>query len=410
VKRRLETPGRDNRVRVLFTTLPATGHFHPLVPLARATAAAGHDVAFASAASFCPVVRSAGFPCFPAGFDRNGVPLDVLFPELRSLTGEAFTRFVSGHIRVAVEAAQMVTDLLALTADWTPDIIVRDASEYGGCIAAEVLGIPHASVRTSVTASSYAGRRFVAQELNILRGAHGLAPDPEAAMPFRYLHLASEPPGLWPADDPPAPTSHLLRPQPFDRSGAETLPDWVRDLPDVPTVCATLGTYMNRSAEIFQAILDGLRNERLNVILTIGRDQDPAQFGPQPATVRIERYIPLSLLLPYCAAVVCQAGFSTTVTALAHGLPMVLIPLGADQPLVAQQMARLGVGPVLNATNRTPEAIRMAVQEMLMDQTSRGNAQRVRDAMMTLPGPDHAVTLLEKLAIEGTPVLAGAKE
>jgi UDP:flavonoid glycosyltransferase YjiC (YdhE family) len=396
-------------VRVLFTTLPATGHFHPLVPLARATAAAGHDVAFASAASFCPTIVSVGFPCFPAGFDRRGVPLDVLFPELRSLTGEAFTHFVTGHIRVEVEAARMVTDLLALTADWAPDLIVRDASEYGGCIAAEVLGIPHASVRTAVTASSYVGRRFVAQELNVLGGAHGLAPDPEATMPFRYLHLACEPPGLWPAEDPPAPTSHLLRPEPFDRSGAESLPDWVMELPDAPTVCATLGTYMNRSTEIFQAILDGLREERLNVVLTIGRDQDPAQFGPQPSNVHIERYIPLSLLLRYCTGVVCQAGFSTTVTALAHGLPMVLIPLGADQPLVAQQMARLGVGPVLDPTNRTPEAIRGAVHSMVTNGTYRANAQRARDAMMTLPGPEHGVTLLEKLAIERTPVLAGSE-
>jgi MGT family glycosyltransferase len=270
-----------------------------------------------------------------------------------------------------------------------------------------VLGIPHTSVRTSVTASSYAGRRFVAQELNVLRQAHGLAPDPEATMPFQYLHLACEPPGLWPAEDPPAPTSHLLRPEPFDRSGTETLPGWVRDLPDAPTLCVTLGTYMNRSAEIFQAILDGLRGERLNLILTIGRDQDPAQFGSQPPNVRIERYIPLSLLLPYCAGVVCQAGFSTSVTALAHGLPTVLIPLGADQPLVAQQMSRLGVGLVLGPTNRTPESIRDAVHLMLTDPTYRVNAERVRDAMMALPEPTYAVTLFEQLAVERTPIVAG---
>jgi UDP:flavonoid glycosyltransferase YjiC (YdhE family) len=402
----VDRPGGD-QVRLLFTTLPATGHFHPLVPIARAAAAAGHDVTFATPASFGPIIEAVGFKTILAGFDRDGVPLDVLFPELRSLTGEAFTHFVSGHIRVAVEAAQMVMDLLTLTADWTPDLFVRDASEYGGCTAAEVLGIPHASVRTSVTASSYAGRRFVEQELNDLRGAHGLASDPEATMPFRYLHLACEPPGLWPAEDPPAPTSHLLRPEPFDRSGAENLPSWVMELPDAPTICVTLGTYMNRSAEIFQAILDGLRNERLNVVLTIGRDQDPAQFGPQPPNVYIERYIPLSLLLPYCAGVVCQAGFSTTVSALAHGLPMVLIPLGADQPLVAQQMSRLGVGPVLGPANRTPEAIRDAVQALLTDRTFRVNAERVRDAMMALPGSDYAVTLLEQLAVEGTPVVAG---
>jgi MGT family glycosyltransferase len=164
---------------------------------------------------------------------------------------------------------------------------------------------------------------------------------------------------------------------------------------------------MNRSAEVFESILAGLRDERLDLVLTIGRDQDPAQFGELPPHVHIERYIPLSLLLPYCTAVVCQAGFSTTVTALMHGLPLVLIPLGADQPLVAQQMARLGVGPVLGPAERTPAAIREAVQAILGDRTYRDNAERVRAAMAALPGPEYAVTLLEQLVAEGTPIFAG---
>lgn len=392
-------------MRILFTTLPATGHFHPLVPIAHAAAAAGHEVAFAAPASFCPVVEAVGFRCFPAGFERGGVPLDELFPQMRALTGEAFTRFVNGHIRVAVEGARMVPNLLTLAATWPPDVIVRDASEYGGCVAAEVLGLPHVSVRTAVTPSSHAGRRLVADELAALRAAHGLPPDPETEMPFRYLHLACEPPGLWPPEDQPAPTSHLLRPEPFDRTGDEWLPDWIATLGGAPTVCATLGTFMNRSAEVFSAILHGLRDEGLNMVLTVGRDQDPAQFGPQPANVRIERYIPLSLLLPRCDLVVCQAGFSTAVTALRHGLPLVMLPLGADQPLVARQMARLGVGPVLGPHERTPEAIRAAVRAVLANPAYRSAADQVRDEMAVLPGPGYAVTLLEQLAAERQPLL-----
>jgi len=59
-------------MRTLFTTIPASGHFHPLVPLARAAINAGHEVAFAASAPFCPDVEAAGFRCFPAGVDRLG--------------------------------------------------------------------------------------------------------------------------------------------------------------------------------------------------------------------------------------------------------------------------------------------------------------------------------------------------
>src|SRR5467141_1019580 len=60
---------RRMRMRVLFTTLPGAGPFHPLVPLAQTLQAAGHEVAFACARSYCPTVEATGFRCFPAGFD-----------------------------------------------------------------------------------------------------------------------------------------------------------------------------------------------------------------------------------------------------------------------------------------------------------------------------------------------------
>ena len=56
-------------MRVLFTTLPGAGPFHPLVPLARALGEAGHEVAFATSRSYCPTVEGAGLRCFPAGYD-----------------------------------------------------------------------------------------------------------------------------------------------------------------------------------------------------------------------------------------------------------------------------------------------------------------------------------------------------
>jgi UDP:flavonoid glycosyltransferase YjiC (YdhE family) len=58
---------------------------------------------------------------------------------------------------------------------------------------------------------------------------------------------------------------------------------------------------------------------------------------------------------------------------------------------------------VLDAQNRTPEAIRDAVHLMLTDRTYRENAERVRDTMMALPGPQLAVTLLEQLAVQRNP-------
>src|SRR5579859_2863623 len=131
-------------MRVLFTTHPAVGHFHPQVPLARAVAAAGHDVAFACSPAFRSTVEAAGFHCFPAGLDWLEAEMEATFPELRTLTPEDWGRYVNEHIFAGAAAEALARDVLALNDHWPPDLIVRDCVEFGGCLAAEALGLPHA--------------------------------------------------------------------------------------------------------------------------------------------------------------------------------------------------------------------------------------------------------------------------
>ncbi len=393
-------------MRLLFTCIGAAGHFNPLVEIARTARTAGHQVAFATGAAFCPTVEAAGFRALPAGFDYAGRPLDAWFPQLRVLTGDAYTRFVAAHIRVRVQARQMVPDLLRLAVTYRPDLVVRDAAEYGGCVAAEVLGIPHASVRTAHTSSSFARRHLLAADLRRLRSAFGLPPDPLVDMPFRYLHLACEPPGFSPLDEPMASTAHLLRPVIVDQvpgwSAAEVLPA----NPLYPTVCITLGTVVNRTPGVFGSLLGALNSEPANLVVLVGRDVDPRSFGQQPETVVIRRYIPLSSILPRCQMVVSHAGFGTVVSTLLHGLPSLLMPLGADQPANAAACARLEVARVLGPAEHTPETVRSALRAVLDSAHLRRRAATLRDAMALMPGPVHAVNLLERLARGGQPLVA----
>ncbi len=399
-------------MRFLFTTLAGLGHFHPLVPVAHALESARHDVCFATAPSFHRRVEGNGFPAVAAGFDRERDGSDERFARLQeeletlSPEGSARTLFRIRKLFAGLYAESIVPDLLVIAADWEPDVIVREVAEFGGCIAAEVLGIPHASVRTNTMLSSYSARQLVAPQMTRLRVAHNLEPDPDADMLFRYLHLAFEPPGFCDPAQRPVPTAHLLRPVAFSHSGEKQLPTWVSHLSDRPTVYATLGTVFNtRTPGLFEAILEGLRDEPVNLILTIGRDRDPSDFGPQPDNVHIEPYIPQSLLLPYCDLVITHAGFSTVAATLSHGLPMVAIPIDADQPVNAQRCAALGVAEVIEYGRRTPESIRQSVRRLIANDSYRRNAEKIRDQTAALPGPEHGATLLERLATERQPIL-----
>jgi MGT family glycosyltransferase len=137
----------------------------------------------------------------------------------------------------------------------------------------------------------------------------------------------------------------------------------------------------------------------------VGRQLDPDEFGAQPDNVHIERHLPQTLVLPYCSAVVSHGGSGTVLGALAHGLPAVLLPMGADQPLNAARCAELGVARVLNAVTVTPRTVRRAVAEVLSEPRYRSAAERIRAEIDDLPGPAHAVTLLERLSAERRPLL-----
>jgi UDP:flavonoid glycosyltransferase YjiC (YdhE family) len=275
--------------------------------------------------------------------------------------------------------------------------------EIAGCVAADSLGIPHAALQ--VAAYRPALHTAIAPNLDRLRAAAGLPPAPPVETLHRYLLLCPVPASYHDPANPLPPTAHHVRHVGFNTSAEERLPAWVEQLPrGVPTVYATLGTVHNNETHIMQAILDGLRGEPLNLVATTGRNIEPAIFGEQPGNVHIERYIPQSLLLPHCDLVINHGGSGTVRDAISHGLPMVIVPVAADQHVNASRCADLQVARVVPSDNRTPEAIREAAHEVLDNPIYRRNAERLRDEMDALPGPAHVVGLLERLARERAPL------
>jgi UDP:flavonoid glycosyltransferase YjiC (YdhE family) len=303
-----------------------------------------------------------------------------------------------------ITTGRMVPDLLAIAREWRADLIIREGMEYGGCIAAEALGLPHASIAGNAYAAIDSpeidyfpgNRRMVAEPLARRREEVGLPPDPETEMPFRHRHLCFMPP-TWDGASVQRPrNAHFLRHISTVSPGA-ALPDWVERLPDRPTVFASLGTVFNKTPGVLEAIVEALAAEPINVIVAIGRDQDPGRFGPQPDHVRLEAYVPQPLLLAHCDAFVTHGGFNSVKEALSSGVPMVVVPISADQPYSAERCADLGVARTLGPDDRAPDAIREAVRQVLAEPTYRANARAFQAKMMALPGPEEMVEMIESL-------------
>jgi UDP:flavonoid glycosyltransferase YjiC (YdhE family) len=381
-------------VRLLFGFAGGSGHLDPLVPLARAAQAAGHEIAFAGRPWMVPKVEALGFRGFAAGSDLGLAPRRL---PLATLDVEREMRAVGPGFggRIARERA---ADLLPLCAAWRPDLLVCEELDFGAMLVAERLALPFATVLVSA-AGSFVRAEIVAPRLDEVRAEHRLPPDPELRAPDRHLVLSPFPSSYRDPAFPLPATAHAFRALARDSADREAEPPWLALPKRTPTAYFTLGTVFNsESGDLFERVLAGLRELPGEVVVTVGRELDPAELGVQPAHVRIERYVPQAMLLPRCDLVVSHGGSGSVLGALTHGLPMVLLPLGADQPLNARRCEALGVARVLDARAASADVVREAAADVLADPAYRRAAERLRAEIAGLPGPEHAVALLERLA------------
>jgi len=377
-------------VRLLFTFAGGEGHLQPMLPLARTAAAAGHQVTVTGARSLGPTVRGAGLEFVATGPDVR--------PQRRALQAidmENEYRVVREHFAGRLAAARAAA-LLPLCQDLRPDVVVRDEIDFGSAVVAERLGIPHASVIV-IGAGSFVKPARIAEPLSLLRATYGLPADPDLLMLARYLVLSPFPATFRDPGDPLAPTAHYFRSEPNPPRGVGSR--LLDQLAGRRVLYITLGTIFNtESGDLFSRVLDGARRLPIEVVVTVGRGVDPAELGPQPPHVHVEQYVPQSLLLPHCDAVLNHAGSGSVLGALDHGLPMVCVPMGADQALNAARCTALGVGQELDARMLTPDDVLAATSAALTEPRYRDAAARLAAEISAMPSTGDAVALLEQLA------------
>jgi UDP:flavonoid glycosyltransferase YjiC (YdhE family) len=382
---------------MLFSFVGGRGHLEPLLPVARAAAAVGHTVTVGCAPSMLAAVEAAGLDALPIGTSTGAAPTRrPLRPVDRAREDRDLRECFARHA-----AHQRAPLAIALCEAWRPDLVVCDETDFGVLVAAEHLELPYATVLV-VAAGAFVRPEVVGPPLEELRARYGLPPDPRMERPSHYLVIAALPPSYRDPTDPLPDTAHCFRPGGADRAGPPAA--WSQVRPGAPTVYFTLGTIFNlECGDLPDRILTGLQALPINVVATVGHDVDPAELGPRPRHVHIARYLPQASVLPHCDLVVSHGGSGSVIGALTHGLPSVLIPLGADQPQNAARCADLGVARVLDAMRATPGSVRAAVTGVLEQPSYRHQAEHLRDEIAALPPLSEALPLLERLAIEKRP-------
>jgi UDP:flavonoid glycosyltransferase YjiC (YdhE family) len=398
-------------MRMLFSTWAWPTHYLPMVPLAWAARAAGHEVRVASQPALADTIARSGMTGTLVGRDLDITEpfrreiFAVLDRDWNTITPADIQRMGERATAMFMDLADaMVDDLVAFARAWRPDVIVYDPLTYAAPLAAAVVGVP--AVRhlfgpdQPPTAFEHAG-------LRPLLDRYGL----DGLDTLGALTVDPCPPSL----SLPGPENRQhTRYIPYNGPGI--VPAWLREPPDRPRICVSWGTSTVKFCGAHHYLAGDLalaaRELDAEIVVAVSAADRPL-LGELPDDVRVVEALPLHLLLPSCAAIVHQGGAGTTLTAAVSGVPQLVVPCLPDQLLNITRLAGVGAGACLLRKGRPLDAVRAEATAMLADLIGAPNyrdaAGVLRREIEAQPPPGVAVARIDTLVTAGTPALVGAQ-
>jgi MGT family glycosyltransferase len=404
-------------VRVLAYIEPVAGRLYPLVPTLQELQRRGHRVVVRSGAAEVELVRSVGIDAEPLG------PELVRFEPTDWQARTRFGALIRALNLFGQRARPQAADLARALDAERPDVIVLDETSWGAAAAAEQSGLPWVfSVPSPVPITSRdappfglgltprddtVGRvrdrlarplsvgtlgRIIARHVNPIRAELGLRPlrtlDEFYLAASLVLAYTAEP-FEYPRSDWPAKV-RLVGPGLWEPPSEP--PTWLDDLV-APLVLVTCSTAYQNDIRLAEVACEAFSGEPFDVVLSTAQVDVSAERIP--LNVHVERFVPHQPVLARAVCTVCHAGMGTTQKSLAHGVPVVAVPFGRDQPEVARRVEVAGAGVRLPVRRLTPERLRAAVRAAI---ELRPGATRIAAAFAAAGGARTAANELEQLA------------
>jgi zeaxanthin glucosyltransferase len=398
-----------------------TGHLNPMIALSRRLMARGHRVTFFHTLDLEEKVRCHGleFSALSMQNDRcDGHGRKTRKDNLLSY----FLELRDGVNRIAGDMESFLRILPDAICKAGVNVLLVSEISLSGPTVAELLNLPYFIVSTSIPHNfGWSAPRSIARpgswrallkrhvlEVSVLcmrgpvrrrldrfRTQAGLGPIHSKRATYPELaHITQWPQCL---DQPrQALPANFFYTGPFFEDTARLNVDfpWTR-LDGRPLIYASLGTTRKGDLALFQRIAEACQGLDAQLVISLGGRRNPEALAGLPGDPVVVTNAPQLELLKRAQVVITHAGPNTVLESLAHGKPMVALPILLDQPAVAACLRRHGAAVVLATENRSSQHICRAIEEVQTNPTYRNVAERLQTEMQTPHGLACAVDIIE---------------
>jgi MGT family glycosyltransferase len=427
---------------ILIGSMPTAGHVNPLLPLARALVARGHQVAWYTGLKHRKRVEATGarYLAMKRTRDYDEGELDTVFPGRAGLRGLAALKFDIKHVFIDNGIPQL-HDIEEILQEFPADMMLGEPGFVGGILHHERAGLPLAVLNVLpmglssddcapfglglLPDVSRLGRlrnralnwampsvifRDVQAHWQAQRARVGLSTHEWLMDVGKRVSLYLQPtiPSLeYPRSDLP---SHVrfIGMLPADPPPDLGLPEWWAELDaGRPVVHVSQGTIANVRPDLIGPAIQGLAGEDVLVVVsTGGRPVASLRLGTLPQNVRISTFLPYPQLLPKTAVMVTNGGYGGVQMAVSAGVPLVVAGTSEDKLEVSARIAWSGAGLRLKTNTPTPAAVGSAVMRLLRDNAFRARAQTLRAEFASYDAVKLGTALIEQLIAKNRPRLA----
>jgi UDP:flavonoid glycosyltransferase YjiC (YdhE family) len=407
--------GRPDRpLRLLVAAFGDPGHAFPAIALARELGRRGHEVLVETWERWREAVEAEGLAF-------TGAQEYTVYPPPGPDTPDGQT------------AAAAATALARLMEGFEPDLVVSDILTLAPTLAAEVAGVPHATLiphvypvqqpgmplyslglrppRTAIGRLGWRatgpllgmGLRRGRDELNETRARLGLPPVERfhGGISELLAIVATLPQLEYPREWP----SHVRVTGPL----FFVLPGEVVAMPegDGPLVLIAPSTSQDPECELLRVALDALADEPVLVLATTNRHR-PERPIEVPANAELVDWVLYSQAMAAADVVICHGGHGTVARALAAGRPLLVCPFGGDMGENAARVAWSGTGLSVPRRLLSRRGVRLATRRLLGEASFRARAQEVAEWSAAHDAGGTAAGLVETAARNATSRLSPA--